>query len=166
MILPYCKIDGVPTLKDSELEALFQQLQIDGTVDQVFYEGDIQTPEAFVRMVTHVDTHFFCVIDSHQRTIGFVWLNQCEAYTCQGHWVLFKEFVSEEATYTFAEALQELLEKLPYTSFTGVIPTTNIGGNKFMKYSGMALIGVLSKYVTLSTGERVDGNLYYITQKE
>jgi len=166
MILPYCKIDGVPTLKDSDLAALFLQMQADDTVDQVFYEGDIRTPEDFVRMVHTPDTKFFVLTNPDTATtIGFCWLNQLERVTCQGHWVIFKSALSATSLDLLADAVQELLQKLSFIGFTGIIPTTNVGGNKVMKHTGMTLLGTIPNFVKLHTGEIVDGNVYYITRE-
>lgn len=166
MLLPYCFLDGVPTLRNSEIGALFQQLSEEDMVQQVFYEGDITTETEFIERMTSPHTHFFLIKNAEHRTVGFCWFTNCTRDTCQPHWVAFKKTFSRQVLKDLAAAAEEILNTLPYIGYLGIMPVTNVEGNRVMKHTGGTFLGTIPNYIRLHTGQIVAGNLYYKTRED
>jgi len=90
LLLPYAEVDGIRTVKDSDIKNLFDRTVKDGSNKIVFYEGTIKTADQFLFMAKSQNVLFYLVLVDTE-TIGYVWLNRFENKTAHYHFCSFKE---------------------------------------------------------------------------
>jgi len=89
--MPYVEIDGIRTIKDSEIKNLFVRTQQDGLVETVFYDGFIRTADDFLLLMKHNFT-FLWVLKDCEQTVGYMWLDRVEGKAARQHYCTFKEY--------------------------------------------------------------------------
>lgn len=173
-LLPYCSIDGVPTLKDSELAALYDRMQRDGTVEQVFFAGEVQSADEFVayfklpgnRLWVHVD-------DATQDFLGFCWLNTFEGRSARLHYNAFSEAWGQK---TFEMAIQSVKTLLWMQDkqgeylldvLIGLTPTDNWRSCEFVQKVGAEVAGVIPKMLWNAYEQKsMDALMVYYTREK
>jgi len=90
-IIPYVEIDGIRTIKDSEIKELFARTKQDGLVETVFYDGYIRTADDFLLLMKNKFI-FFWVLKDGEQTVGYVWLDRAEGKAIRQHYCTFKEY--------------------------------------------------------------------------
>ena len=147
-MIPYVPIDGIRTLKDSEIKALFAQTQKDGLVPILFYNGGIQTADDFLRYMQ--STALLWIFKNEQReTLGYAWLDRFEDRTARIHGGIFKEH-RKYASAIGRLAYERILYmkdngRYLYDVIIGIIPTTNKAAITFAKACGGQECGVIPK---------------------
>jgi len=92
-IVPYTRIDGVPTFKDSTLMEMFDKVERDGTIDAIFFDGGVKTRQDFLLMMRRFDTQFYGVyVKDSEVPVGFIWLDMFMQKTARGHFCAFSEY--------------------------------------------------------------------------
>lgn len=92
-ILPYTRVDGIPTFKDSDLMEMFDKVERDGTVGAIFFDGSVKTRQEFATMMKQPGVRFFGVyVHSSTTPVGFIWLDMFMQKTARGHFCAFSEY--------------------------------------------------------------------------
>lgn len=88
---PYQVIDGVATLKDSELIHLFERAKAERLLPLVMYNMDPETPvQAFVRMFRIGGGRLLWLVLYEGKLAGWIWLDDIANRTARSHFCLFR----------------------------------------------------------------------------
>lgn len=170
-ILPYTKMDGIRTVTDSEMKALFVRTVKEDLSDIVFYEGTIKTPEEFLAMSKTPGT-LFHLLKGGSATVGYMWLNRFENRTARLHFCMFREYWSG-AVFLGRYVLNALLcmktkdgEHL-FDLLTGFIPTWNKRAIDFVLACGGETHGAIPNSIyNDKTGKSESAVFLYCRRKE
>lgn len=164
-ILPYTHIDGVPTLRDSDLEALYLQVLEEGKVEDVWYDGSVRCPEDFIAFFKRGSFHLHLVQNEKRETIAFFWISDLEEHTCRIHFCGFKKHWK-----SFIRAGEAALKFLSphFVLIRGVTPVSNKMACKFIQRVGMKTLGVMPDRIYNFYKERIEDALitYYQAKEE
>ena len=140
MILPYTFIDGLPTLRDSELETLYLTMLEEDKLQRVFYDGGIRSPEDFIRYFKSGGGWLYTFIDEDRNFYGFFWVNCFEGETCRVHFCMFNR-AGKNILRLGREGIEFL--KQYFRLIRGVTPADNSIACKFIEKVGMIPLGVM-----------------------
>lgn len=151
------------TLRDSEMKALFEQFEEEGTIHWIFRDDIIQTPEDFIRHFKYgSDKLYFWTVDN--KIGGIFWLGQFTGKRCNLHFNALKWTWGTKVKEAGKNVLQKLLEV--YDCILGDLPVDNKLALRTVKYAGMKEIGIIPNAVYDSVKEEsVDAVLLYITKE-
>lgn len=84
----YTRVDGIPTLRDSEIYSIWHRMKAEGSLRWVNFEGDIDTAELFYHAL---DKAFACfIVHYNSQLSGILWLNRYHHGRAQLHFCSFK----------------------------------------------------------------------------
>lgn len=174
-LIPYCSIDGVPTLKDSDLAGLFDKMERDGTVSSVFYGGEVCSRQEFVEYFQAADNRLWVVLDDDDNSItsGYFWVNTFEGRSARIHFCLFREAWRKRKTQRIAlTGIETLLWTKTgdgdylFDCLIGVTPKKNRTACRFIKSIGAVEAGVVPQMLWNAwQGESMDALLTYFTRE-
>lgn len=147
-LMPYCEIDGIRTMRDSDVMALFDRMEKDGVISMVFFDGSVKTREGFLYEMKFGGSYLYVVLIEGQEA-GCVWLNRFEARTAHFNWCLFSEFWGMEDKADVAVRARDILiaQKNPttgeyiYDAFLGLMRKDNLRAIQLAKLGGVVVIG-------------------------
>jgi hypothetical protein len=145
-IVPYTHIDGVPTFTDSDLMSFYDQMKSDGTVDDVFAQGDARNRFEFLDLVKSPGNIFHVVLSPGEKKVfGVFWINRFEMKTARMHFCVFKEFwkLSDELIKVSAEYIYNLSAN-GFPLFTVLIGVTKSSATHVINYicrNGGSIVG-------------------------
>jgi hypothetical protein len=87
----YQIVDGVPTMRDSDLKWLYDKVKAEGLSGSLFHDGSIRNKHEFVDYMKTPACIFFS-ITLQGNPFGFFWLNRIETTHAYCHFVCFPEF--------------------------------------------------------------------------
>ena len=143
-ILPYCHLDGIPTLKDSELAALYARQEGDGGEYSRLAGGGGQ----FVREVKDRSRLLYVVLVDGQAG-GMLSLTHFQARFAFAHLVVFREFWGRKFWPLGRQAVHSVLQGRDqsggpvWDGFVGLIPQKNRPALAYARYCGFKETGVL-----------------------
>lgn len=172
-LFPYCEVDGLPTLKDSQLAGLYERMKRDGTVEQVFFAGEVQGPDEFVAYFKNPGNHLWVHADDEtQDFLGFCWLNTFEGRSARLHYNAFSEAWGQK---TFEMAIQSVKTLLGMQDeqgkyfldvLIGLTPTDNWRSCEFVKRVGAEVAGVIPKMLWNAYKQKsMDALMVYYTRE-
>lgn len=170
-ILPFCKIDGVPTLRDSEIKALFEAMKEQGHLKTVFYDKSVVDADGFVREMKRRDTNFFAVYDLDKTPLAIFWLNTHEGRSARVHFCTFKAAFGR-APSIGRECLSRTLQmkaddEYVFDCLIGITPADNKLAVRALKRAGMVASATIpSMLYNAYTNKPMDAVLGYCTRKE
>lgn len=169
-LYPYIFEDGVPSIKDSELKALYQTMANEGSLPVVFYdcpENDL-TWEWFYRFMVYNCTLF--VIMEYQKDapvgiMGMVWINNISGRTADIHYCMFSPAWGRSDEIC-TEAMSKLFEQTNIDCFIALIADTNIlAVDKPLNYGFTKAAKIPKMCWVEAAGEACIGHLYYIIRE-
>lgn len=134
-VLPYTHFDGMPTFRDSEIEALFALMVRDNTVETVFYDQSIKTGSDFIRFVKSPGVVLFVAQDEF-KPVGCGWVNGFECQTARAHFCLFSEVWGNNSVSVGKKLVQTAIATLRLKMLIGYIPSYNVTAIKFGQKCG------------------------------
>lgn len=138
-ILPYTKIDGIPTLRDSDLYDLYLRLCCEEKLETVFYDGGVQSPDDFLNLFQKGNNWLYIfVAKGADKPLGFFWINHFEGYSCRVHFCMFKE--AGRDVIRLGKMCLEYLGDY-FKLVRGVTPSNNKLACKFIVKCGMIPLG-------------------------
>lgn len=126
-------------ISDKHIEDMFTQMEEDGTVQVVFYEGTIQTKEEFLALAQNTNNHFyFLLVD--KTIVGFTWLNRFEGKMAHLHFCFFKKYKSS-CVQIGKQVLDYLFSFMHdgqycFGALVGFVPEWNTSAIQYAKYLG------------------------------
>lgn len=171
---PYVRIDGIPTMKDSEVEEIYHRCFDEGFGDTLFHDGTIKNVEEFRNAVTHPTVMFWIVYNKEEKDeVGFFWLNRIEQTHAYCHFAGFVKYWGKPIlTQAGVEAMTLLLKprgeaKPLFDTIMGMIPSSNTFGIEYLRRVGLKDYGEIPNLLwSLKEQQPVNGYLMYITEKE
>lgn len=95
-VFPYVEINGARTLSDDVIRNVFRKMQLDKTLEIVFYDGVVKTEDDLLRLLKSPHNYpAFVLVDGNIR--AFAWFNDLHDGYATAHFCVFKESWGEEA---------------------------------------------------------------------
>lgn len=137
-LITYHTKDGIPSLKDSAIMALFDTMESEGLVDTVFYDGSVQDRETFLNVMKA--NYLGMVVE--EKPIAFFWLTDRNARRCQIHFCFFKEARGKRALEV-GKFILDVLAGAHLDCLVGYIPDFNKPAISFFKRLGVEFAGTI-----------------------
>lgn len=144
----YVEVDGVRTLKDSQIAALFEKAKQENVLRTVMYSDDIEqfTSKAFITIFkSEMRASWLVFYDG--KLAGWVWLDDFGHRTARIHFCLFKWLGKEKLTVQVGrESLWQLLNMkfrndIKLAAIRGETPSFNKLALRFIQKVGLRVIG-------------------------
>lgn len=161
----YQVIDGVPTMRDSDLEYLYDKVEAEGLSGTLFYDGSIKNKREFVDHVKSPACIFF-LITLRDNPFGFFWLNRIESTHAYCHFMAYPEFWGHGDTVNAGkEAMRICLKE--FDMIMGMLPSTNLPAISYLSKVGLHKIGTVPNLIWSEADQKpVEGTLLYITAED
>jgi hypothetical protein len=157
-IIPYQIIDGIQTMTNSDIMALFDTMETEGLVDTVFYDGSVQDREAFLSVMK---SNCLCVVEEDKMPIAFFWFTDRQAKRAQIHFCFFKAARGRKAREV-AKFIIESIMKTDLDCIIGYIPKFNCPAINLLKKIGVEFAGVITNGIyRRKTGRSEDCYVVY-----
>ena len=143
-ILPYIHIDGIPTLRDSDLLHLYDRMDAEGSAVAAYPQG---RENWLAEMKARRSLLYVVMADDAQG--GMLWLNDFRGRYAHVHLVVFKEFHGREHINKGREALWAVLHGMDATGryvldgLMAMIPTWNRLAIAYARACGFQKVGVI-----------------------
>lgn len=168
---PYVLIDGVPSLRDSQLGALYARMAADQTLAVMNYEGQLNDAAQFIAAAKAAA--YFALVRRDGAEVAVVWLNRYELRRAHLHFCVFAEAWGA-GSVALGRAVMERLINLrgPQGAFSldviwGVIPQSNINAARYVQHCGGKLCAPIPNYVWCAERQRCEpGVVFYYTRNE
>ena len=171
----YQKIDGVPTMRDSDIARLYQRTESAGVTRLMFDDGTITNAREFVDHVTDFRTIFFKISltdktglgKTETGTVGYFWLNRLEATHAYCHFMSFPEYWGDHwrNVEIGQEAMKICLKEFPM--IMGMLPTTNEIAITYLMDVGLNVVGRIPNLIwSESLQKPVEGMMLYTTMED
>lgn len=144
----YGEVDGVRTLKDSQLEALFEKAKQENVLQTVMYSDDMEqlTSKAFIAIFkSEMRASWLVFYDG--KLAGWVWLDDFGHRTARIHFCFFKWLGKERLTVRVNRELLWQLLNMGFKGDTrlaairGETPSFNKLAVRFIQKVGLRVIG-------------------------
>jgi len=169
VFLPYVRIDGIPTLRDSEILALWDRAEKEGWVDQLFHDGNISNRVQFLQYIISPGTLFFvCYFKGD--ICGFFWLNRLEITHAYCHFAFFKKYWNRKVNIPIGKTAMRMLfnsSKLNFELILGMLPGSNTRAIQYAKNVGFKFVGKIPNLLfSAKEGKPVEGVLVQLSKKD
>ena len=161
----YQRIDGIPTMRDSDIRDLYLQTETAGVTRYMFDDGSIRNAQEFVDHVTLPQTIFFNITLA-DKPFGYFWLNRIEATHAYCHFMCFPEFWGDYRTAQVGiEAMKICLDE--FAMIMGMVPSTNKIAINYLLDVGLHKVGTIPRLLWSESEQRpVEGTMMYITAED
>jgi len=162
----YQRIDGIPTMRDSDITELYQRTETAGLTRLMFDDGSIRNAAEFVDHVTSFNVLFF-VITLAGKTRGYFWLNRIEATHAYCHFMCFPEFWGNHNLNVRIgqEAMKMCLKE--FAMIMGMLPTSNSIAINWLMDVGLNVVGRIPKLIwSESLQKPVEGMMLSTTMED
>ena len=163
IIIPYCKLDGVPTLRNTQIAELYNLMVRDNTLDTVFYDGLVQSSDQFVALMTSLDRYLFVAMQD-KTVLGFGWAENLDGRAAHAHFCAFAELWGN-TTDVGRLLAQTMLKTLDLDILIGYIGEHNERAVKAVLRSGFKILGRLPFGKTFQDGRSEGMTVVYYTEK-
>lgn len=153
-------VDGLPTMRDSLIGRIWQQIIADDARDIMFMEGDITNEQQFIAMVKSPATHFVGVYDRETElfndpdTFPFsavFWINRFEHRRAACHFIVFK--AARENSVKIGKASLTYCFDLRHPSgvrlqlLWGIVAASNIPAIQYAQRCGGIAAAIIPQYI-------------------
>lgn len=149
----------------------FVIMEADGTVDTVFYDGGVETPEDFVRFLFQPGTLPF-VVFGDDLPVALSWVNQITGRAGHGHVVVFRAAWGRRNTERIGRAIFQTLlwsqdaDGYLFDVLLGICPTRNALVWKLGEACGAVRRCVIPHYIyRRATGQTEEAAMYTVTRE-
>lgn len=158
----YVQFDGIPTMRDSQIETLFHLMERDGTRKLVFYDGSIKTSKDFLAYMKSPQNVLLVAYEG-EAPLAFGWLNHFEQNTAQAHFCFFAETWDGLSIEIGKALIGKSLGFFNLDMLIGHVPQWNTAAVKFAIKCGAKLLGDLPYGVVDEDGQSHPMTiLYYV----
>lgn len=171
-LYPYTINDGVPSVRDSELNGLYSAMEKEGSLNVVYYnmsQDDI-TPEWWLwYMKEHCK--LFVILESEKdikqkRIVGITWLSNIVGKRADIHYCLFEPGWGRSAEIC-KEALKKMFTITKMDCLIALVPETNARAfNKPSEYGFKGPVIIPQACYIALLGKSVAGYQYHSTRKK
>jgi hypothetical protein len=161
----YQVIDGVPTMRDSDIAWLYDKVEAEGLSGTLFHDGSIANKHEFVDYVKTPACIFF-LITLTGKPFGFFWLNRIETTHAYCHFVAFPEFWGDGRTVKVGQEAMKICLK-EFDTIMGMLPSTNHFAINYLLKVGLHKIGNVPNLMWSEADQKpVEGTMLYITAED
>lgn len=160
-LFPYTVVDGIPSMADSEIMSLYDEMEAQHQLRWVFFSGGVTNREEFKNFIKAGKNPFWLIIDRDtMQPYGHILLTDCKAKSAYIHICFFR--CNDKARYA-AQFCNEILKIMNYDVLLGFTPATNVKINKFTEtVPGWKRLGIVPKAAWDNMEKKsVDAVLYY-----
>lgn len=143
-IIPYTRVDGIPTFKDSEIYNLYIRMVAENKLEKVFYDGSVTSPEGFLQMFNEGDQFLYVFMNIEGKFLGFFWINHFEGPSCRIHFCMFNS--AGKNIIKLAKMGLEFLGKY-FRPLIGITPINNKVACKLIQKCGCISVGVMPEMI-------------------
>ena len=145
-IIPYVEVDGILTFRDSQILALIDRAEKDGTLPLIFYGDSKFTKYDFLQRVRRGEDCMLYVAMYGDDPAGFVLMDNIRYRHAHGHFCVFSEYWGTEEIAAISQAMIRLLLKR-YSVLIGIVPVDNERAVRFSeRVLGMRKLTVIPRY--------------------
>jgi RimJ/RimL family protein N-acetyltransferase len=157
----YQRIDGVPTMRDSDIAELYQLTEDAGL--SVFDDGAINNKREFVDYVTSFNVIFMRATQAG-KLVGYFYLNRIATTTAYAHFMVFPKFWGTIYTMIFGIETMKICLK-EFDTIIGQMPSSNTTALNFVQRLGFHKLGSVPNLLwSESLQAPVEGTLLYMTR--
>lgn len=144
---PYTTVDGIPTMRDSDLASIYQRVVAERSYRWLFFDRFVQDDEGFISLAKSC---LFVPALVDNTPAGFFWLDGFHGKTARLHFCVFRAFWGDiarqigRAAFQFVEGLVK--DRNGLQILYGFVPLHNVMAKKYALDVGMAPCGVLPLY--------------------
>jgi len=164
--LSYVRIDGIPTIRNTQIRDIYNRCVETGIADMLFHDGSINDSEDFLQHVTRADVIFTLIfVPGENEPMGFFWLNRLERTHAYCHFAAFPEYWGKPVT---VKAGQQAMDWCLHTFHTimGMVPISNKYAIDYLYRVGLKDVGDIPNLIWSAKEEKpVTGKLMYITRE-
>jgi hypothetical protein len=162
-INPYFHHDGIPTFRDSEIAECYDQMESDGTLESVLYDGRIRHRNDFVKYMTSPAVQFFMgTIDGNRA--GFGWLSNIEPKMARVHFCIFSPFWGKFIHEIMNSMGRKVLEIFNLDILIGIIPERNIKAINYISRCNCTDLGKLPFGCIDKEGNSLSARIFYFVR--
>ncbi len=148
-LVPYVKLNGEWTVPDNVMAAIYYQMKIDGTLDTVFYDGKVNSPEELVSLMKDpINLPVVTLVD--KKISGIYWLSGVSNNYAFGHFCAFKNAWGKY-TKEIAQRVLDYWFSFPskdgflFDVIIGMIPEFNERAIRYAEDIGFSRVGAIPK---------------------
>ncbi|MFA7256045.1 MAG: hypothetical protein WC047_00520 [Kiritimatiellales bacterium] len=128
-IIPYIVVDGIPTMPDSFLAGLYNNLVGDGIEKLAFSDGSVRCADDFVRLFKSGSQLLF-VLTRDESPLVVGWINTFEGKRAQIHFSVFKRGIGRDHIALGKKMIGHCFSlqingEFLFDVFYGITPTSN-----------------------------------------
>jgi hypothetical protein len=162
--LPYTHVDGVPTMRDSDIKFLYDKCFEEGIGEILFHDGKISNAEQFIDHMTSTLVMFWAVY-YEGKPFGFYWLNRIDTTHAYCHFTCYPEFWGTELTVEAGKRAMKICTKF-FPTIMGMLPSENTFAIDYLKRVGLNIVGEVPNLMwSQTTGKPCKGTMLYITKE-
>ena len=161
----YQRIDGVPTMRDSDITELYQRTEAAGLTRLMFNDGSLQNASEFTDYVTRSAVIFF-KITLAGNPFGYFWLNRIESTHAYCHFCAFPKYWGDGRTVQVGiEAMKICLKE--FDMVMGMLPSSNEIAINYLLKVGLHKLGRVPNLIWSESDQKsVEGTMLYITKED
>lgn len=136
-LLPYTIQDGIPSMSDSYIMGMYDEMERNHQLRWVFFSGGVSNREEWLAFIKSRVSPFWMIVDwadirpdGYPKIYGSVLLTDCKPKCAHIHLHFFR--CNDKARYA-AKFCSEIKKIMKYDILFGFTPVTNIRINKFTK---------------------------------
>ena len=161
-IIPYTKVDGIRTFKDSYVRSLYDRVISEGYA-YIFNDGSIKTSEEFLHSMRYNSELFLMYWDNE--LVAICWLNRFESRSARLHWCGLGDVNPRKFVIIGKEMLKKLEAHLDL--IIGYTPSSNEQAIKYAKLCGMTVATEIPNLCyNANTGKSESGVITYYSRSE
>ena len=167
-ILPYIKVDGIPTLRDSEIMELYDRLVEDGLDRVMFFMEPMMTRELFLEGVKSNGTLFYAIEDEDGSIAAIAYINRFEGKTARYHTCVYKKWWGvggSKISLLMADHIKGLRDEngMPiFVRLIGYLPSIYEHTLNAALREGVSIVGCIPDYFwDYQTNKSVDATILY-----
>jgi len=141
-ILPYMRLDGIPTFRDSELIAMFNRMVSDGTIGTVFPDGSVSTHDQFIDFIKGPNK-LVLVAKVDGIPAMWAWIDMAELDMARAHFCVFSDHWGKDSVAVGTEMTKKAKEIMGVSILVGFVSSKNKKAINFAKQCGFKESGEL-----------------------
>jgi hypothetical protein len=151
-LFPYSKVEGVWSLPDEALADAFYKTADQGSINEIFWDGKIQSPEEFINYFKS-PRNLPVFVFKDTVPCGYAWINNIGMSHAHSHFCVFKEFWGSEHKKEIFESVMTYWfgfkdgDRNLFETLIGMIPKFNTHAMRYVKENGFKLVGEIPNMV-------------------
>lgn len=166
-LMPYTIQDGFPSMGDSYIMSLYDEMERNHQLRWVFFSGGVSNREEWLAFIKSRINPFWVMVDwsnirpdDYPKAYGHILLTDCKKKYANVHFCFFR--CNDKLKYA-SIFTKEMMRIMDFETLIGLTPVTNIKINQFMEQvPGFKKLGVVPKSSWDETEKKtVDSVIYY-----